>query len=131
MRTADIVQGEQKRSQGANVKIITKAIEDIKPYPNNPRKNDAAVDAVAKSIEEFGFLVPIVIDKNGVIAAGHTRYKAARQQRRPEKASPEIERQVKEIMAQKAKMPKNKIPKKLRNMTEDDVRKMLTAPIID
>lgn len=52
-------------------------ITELKPYPNNPRKNDHAVDAVAASIREFGFKVPLVIDKDGVIVAGHTRYKAA------------------------------------------------------
>lgn len=51
--------------------------EKLKPYENNPRINDKAVDAVAKSIENFGFKVPIVIDKNNVIVAGHTRLKAA------------------------------------------------------
>ena len=49
----------------------------IKPYPNNPRVNDAAVDAVAASIREFGFRQPIVVDEEGVIIVGHTRYKAA------------------------------------------------------
>lgn len=49
----------------------------IRPYENNPRKNDQAVDAVAASIQAFGFLVPIVVDAAGVIVAGHTRYKAA------------------------------------------------------
>ena len=53
-------------------------INQIIPYENNPRKNDKAVDIVAKSISEFGFKVPIVIDKNNVIVCGHTRYKAAK-----------------------------------------------------
>lgn len=57
--------------------IKTFKIDDIFPYENNPRVNDAAVDYVAKSIEEFGFKVPIIIDKDHVIAAGHTRLKAA------------------------------------------------------
>lgn len=48
------------------------------PYENNPRHNDSAVRFVANSIKEFGFQVPIVIDKNGVIIAGHTRLKAAK-----------------------------------------------------
>ena len=52
-------------------------IEDLKPDPDNPRKNDAAVPGVQESIKEFGFRVPIVIDKAGNIIAGHTRYKAA------------------------------------------------------
>ena len=52
-------------------------INELTPYSNNPRNNDAAVDAVAASIKEFGFKVPIIIDKNNVIVAGHTRLKAA------------------------------------------------------
>ena len=59
--------------------VIEKNISDVKPYEKNPRKNDAAVSAVANSIREFGFKVPIVIDKSGTIIAGHTRYKAALQ----------------------------------------------------
>ena len=53
-------------------------LKDLKPYENNPRNNDEAVKYVAKSIEEFGFKVPMVIDKDNVIVAGHTRYKAAK-----------------------------------------------------
>lgn len=58
--------------------IINIPIAEIKPYKKNPRKNDHAVDAVAASIKEFGFLVPMVIDKNNEIVCGHTRYKAAK-----------------------------------------------------
>ena len=58
--------------------IIEKNITEISPYEKNPRKNDNAVDAVAASIKEFGFRVPIVIDKENVIVCGHTRYKAAK-----------------------------------------------------
>lgn len=50
---------------------------ELIPYENNPRKNDDAVDAVAESIKEFGFKVPIIVDKNNIIVAGHTRLKAA------------------------------------------------------
>ena len=57
--------------------ITEKRLETLKPYENNPRNNDSAVEAVANSIREFGFKVPIVLDKNDVIVAGHTRYKAA------------------------------------------------------
>lgn len=53
-------------------------INDIKPYENNPRKNKDAVDYVAKSIQEFGFKNPIIIDKNNVIIAGHTRLEASK-----------------------------------------------------
>ena len=59
------------------MEIINKKIEDLKPYENNPRFNDDAVEYVAKSIKEFGFKVPMIIDKDNVIVAGHTRYKAA------------------------------------------------------
>lgn len=52
-------------------------IEDIKPYENNPRHNDEAVEGVKESIKQFGFKIPIVIDKNNVIVCGHTRYKAS------------------------------------------------------
>ena len=59
------------------MEIINKSINDLKPYEKNPRINDDAVKYVAKSIKEFGFKVPIIIDKNNVIVAGHTRYKAS------------------------------------------------------
>ena len=54
-------------------------INDLTMYENNPRNNDEAVKYVAKSIKNFGFLVPLVIDKNNVIVAGHTRYKASKE----------------------------------------------------
>ena len=59
------------------MKIENKRLSEITPYENNPRHNEASVDKVAASIREFGFKVPIVIDKDGVIITGHTRYKAA------------------------------------------------------
>jgi len=52
-------------------------VDQIRPYERNPRRNDAAVAAVAGSIREFGFQQPIVVDEKGIIIAGHTRYKAA------------------------------------------------------
>lgn len=57
------------------VKLVK--IADIRPYDRNPRNNDGAVNAVAASIKEFGWQQPIVVDRDGVIIAGHTRYKAA------------------------------------------------------
>lgn len=57
--------------------ILEKELHELREYANNPRNNDNAVAAVAASIKEFGFKVPIVIDANGVIIAGHTRAKAA------------------------------------------------------
>ena len=59
------------------MKIERRPLSEIKPYPNNPRINDGAVDAVAASIRQFGFRQPIVVDTEGVIIVGHTRYKAA------------------------------------------------------
>ena len=59
------------------IKIEELKTSDLIPYKNNPRKNENAVDAVAESIRQFGFKVPIIIDKNNVIVAGHTRLKAA------------------------------------------------------
>jgi len=60
------------------MKVEKRRTDDIQPYEQNPRQNDAAVDAVAASIQEFGFRQPIVVDTEGVIVVGHTRYKAAR-----------------------------------------------------
>jgi ParB-like chromosome segregation protein Spo0J len=57
--------------------VEERPVGEIKPYTNNPRLNDAAVEAVAASIREFGWRVPIVCDEAMVIVAGHTRYKAA------------------------------------------------------
>ena len=53
-------------------------IKDVKPYENNPRNNDDSVKGVAESIKQFGFKQPIVVDKDGVIIAGHTRWRAAK-----------------------------------------------------
>ena len=53
-------------------------VREIRPYDRNPRNNEASVPRVAASIREFGFLQPIVCDRDGVILAGHTRYAAAR-----------------------------------------------------
>jgi ParB-like chromosome segregation protein Spo0J len=60
-----------------NFAIELRALSSIKPYENNPRLNDDAVDAVAASLKEFGFRQPIVVDGEGVIICGHTRWKAA------------------------------------------------------
>lgn len=62
-----------------NLKIIKRKLETLRPYERNPRNNDEAVPVVAESIRRYGFKVPIVIDSEGVIIAGHTRYKAAQE----------------------------------------------------
>src|SRR5690242_15410416 len=60
------------------MQIELRATDAVTPYDQNPRLNDGAVDAVARSIEEFGFRQPIVVDGDGVIVVGHTRWKAAK-----------------------------------------------------
>ena len=58
------------------MELKTKKLTEIHPYPGNPRKNDGAVEAVAESIRQCGYVAPIIVDESGVILAGHTRYKA-------------------------------------------------------
>ena len=75
--------GKSTASKGLNGKgeltIIYLSPERLKPYDKNPRKNDEAVAAVKKSIEQFGFKQPIVVDEDYVIVVGHTRWKAAKE----------------------------------------------------
>jgi DNA modification methylase len=68
-KSADYVPGE--------LSVTLWPLAHVTPYHRNPRKNEQAVDAVAKSIQDFGFRQPIVVDRDGVIVAGHTRWKAA------------------------------------------------------
>ena len=60
------------------MQVTERDIMSIRPYERNPRRNDQAVEFVANSIREFGWKQPIVVDKDGVIVAGHTRFKAAK-----------------------------------------------------
>lgn len=60
------------------MKVIEVSIDQVKPYENNPRINDDAVQETANSIKEFGWQQPIVVDKNNVVIVGHTRLKAAK-----------------------------------------------------
>ena len=53
-------------------------ISELKPYEKNPRINDEAIEKVAQSIQDFGFNVPILLDEDKSIVAGHTRYEAAK-----------------------------------------------------
>ncbi len=62
---------------GTHMQIENRPLSAIHPYAGNPRINDAAVEAVAESIERFGFRQPIVVDKEGVVVCGHTRLRAA------------------------------------------------------
>lgn len=67
------------KKKGKYMEIVNKRIEDLRAYTNNPRINDEAVKYVANSIKEFGFKVPVIIDKNNVIVAGHTRILACKE----------------------------------------------------
>lgn len=58
------------------MKYVKKKLSEIKPYENNPRINDEAVDDVVESIRQCSYIAPIIVDEDGVILAGHTRYKA-------------------------------------------------------
>lgn len=58
------------------MQLQTLKVENIHPYERNARKNDQAVDAVVKSIEQCSYVAPIIVDENNVILAGHTRWKA-------------------------------------------------------
>lgn len=58
------------------MEIVLKKLQEIIPYDRNPRKNEKAVNAVAESIRQCGYVAPIIVDEDGVILAGHTRYKA-------------------------------------------------------
>jgi DNA modification methylase len=60
------------------MQIELRPIDSVRPYEQNPRVNDPAVDAVASSIRQFGIRQPLVVDEQGIIIVGHTRYKAAR-----------------------------------------------------
>lgn len=59
------------------MKVEERKLCDLKPYAKNPRVNEGAVESVARSIREFGFRRPVVVDDEDVIIVGHTRYKAA------------------------------------------------------
>lgn len=59
--------------------VVMKNVDELIPYENNPRINDHAVEYVINSIKEFGFKVPIVVDRHNVIVTGHTRLKAAKE----------------------------------------------------
>lgn len=60
------------------MRIEERRLEEIRPYENNPRKNEPAIDKVAESLKEFGWQQPIVVNTQGVVIAGHTRLQAAK-----------------------------------------------------
>ena len=61
------------------MQIVNKKVDELIPYKNNPRNNDEAIPYVTASIKEFGFKNPIIIDKDNVIVAGHTRLASAKE----------------------------------------------------
>ena len=69
---------EDTSGMSHKLKVQYWPIDDVHPYPNNPRNNDEAVEYVANSIREFGWQQPLVVDTDGTIIAGHTRLKAAK-----------------------------------------------------
>lgn len=64
--------------KGEDMEVINLKLTEVRPYENNPRHNEDAVGLVAESIRRFGFNVPILLDADKVIVAGHTRYEAAK-----------------------------------------------------
>lgn len=60
------------------LELVVKNLDDLVPYENNPRKNEKAIHVVSESIQQCGYISPIIIDENNVILAGHTRYNALR-----------------------------------------------------
>lgn len=68
---------EAAAPMSAPMSVELRPLDAVRPYANNPRQNDDAVEAVAESIRRFGFRQPIVVDADGVIVAGHTRFRAA------------------------------------------------------
>ena len=64
--------------------LLTMKLSEIHPYERNPRRNDKAVAAVAESIQQCGYVAPIIVDEDNIILAGHTRYKALKRLKRKE-----------------------------------------------
>ena len=66
------------------MQLVTKKLSEIRPYERNPRRNDPAVASVMESIQQCTYVAPIVVDEDGVILAGHTRYRALKKLKRKE-----------------------------------------------
>lgn len=66
------------------MQLVTMKLSEIHPYERNPRHNGPAVDAVAESIQQCTYVAPIIVDEDGVILAGHTRYQALKKLKRKE-----------------------------------------------
>lgn len=72
-------QASGKGASGGRLNIVYMPIDDIIPYKNNARRNEEAVPVVKASIEQFGFRVPVCVDRDNVLVYGHTRLLAARE----------------------------------------------------
>lgn len=78
-RKAPARTGQQEQdNRNVRVEMFYQDLHELKPYAANPRDNAAAIDSVANSIKNFGFLVPVVVDHNNILVAGHTRVEAAK-----------------------------------------------------
>lgn len=89
------------------MEIIKAPIDSIFPYENNPRDNSRGIAPVMESIKEFGFNSPIVVDKNNVIIAGHTRWEAAK--KLGLKTVPVVVADLSEEKAKKYRLADNKV----------------------
>ena len=67
-----------------DMQLVTKKLTEIHPYKRNPRKNEAAVAAVMESIQQCTYIAPIIVDEDGIILAGDTRYRALKRLKRKE-----------------------------------------------
>lgn len=65
-----------------DMQLVTKKLTEIHPYKRNPRKNEAAVAAVMESIQQCTYIAPIIVDEDGIILAGDTRYRALKRLKR-------------------------------------------------
>lgn len=70
--------GAKEVSTDVRVQLEYLDITELQPYPYNPRQNEGAVESLANSIKSFGFLIPVVVDAENVVVAGHTRIEAAK-----------------------------------------------------
>lgn len=110
------------------VAIVYKNPNELTPFFNNPRDNDGAVDDLMKSIDQFDFLVPIVVDKDGIIVTGHTRHKASLKMNLEEVpviyASHLTDAQIKAFriadnrLSENAKWDENKLSDELRSISD-------------
>lgn len=105
--------------------LVKRQLADIHPYEKNARKNDAAVDAVVESIRQCGYIAPIIVDEDGVILAGHTRYKALKKLGRTE-----VECIVREGLTEEQKKKYRLLDNKTNELADWDME-MLAGELAD